>query len=246
MINHKNTFVISHPTKKDERKLIFDNQIQVKGFTVTYYDPVDATAFKDINNNLIPLNAMLMQEQTILYKDHAFKYTPHTNSKVNNRTSTTNYIATTLSHFFLYKKLLEDDSNDYYLIFEDDFRLTKDFDIQYLHSCIEELPKDFDVCMFSPRHAHRVLHPISTPYSNNLYRIKEDFNLYSGVSMYLVSKQYAKKVISRYGFNYVYVSDDHLSNFSLEGNLKAYATFKIFGFGNVDAFPDAVQQFNLL
>jgi len=189
---------------------------------------------------------MLTEEQIILYKEHVFKYTPHTNPRVNNRTSTTNYIATTLSHFFLYKKLLEDDANDMYLIFEDDFRLTKNFDIDYFNLCVSELPPDFDVCLFSPLHAHRVLHPISNPISNNLYRIKEDFNLYSGVSMYLVSKSYAKKVLSRYGFNYVYVSDDHLSNFSLEGNLKAYATFKIFGFGNVDAFPNAVEQFDLV
>lgn len=243
LINSNNTFVISHPTLK-ERKLKFDEQSNRVSLSVTYCDLVDSRLFKDVNNNPIPVNSVLSEPQIILFKEHIFNYFPHNVPVINNKSSCTNYIAITMSHMFLYKKLIEDDNHDFYLIFEDDFRFSKKFDKELLIKCISELPDNFDVCLFSPSHARKTMMPVGEKISDNIYKIQNPYPYYSGVSMYVVSKHYAKKLLARYGFNYVFVSDDHLSFQSLNNSLNAYSSYNIFGFGAQDEY--CVELFDLV
>lgn len=244
MINDKNTFVISHPRLKEERKKRFNLQASKVGLSVSYCDLVDSGLFKDTDNNPIPIGTVLLEPKTILFKDHVFKYVPHNVPFINNKVSGTNYIAITLSHIFLYKKLIEDNDNKFYLIFEDDFRFTKTFDTNHLRKCISDLPEDFDVCLFSPSHAHKVMMPHGEKYTDNIYKIQIPYTGYSGVSMYVVSKQYAKKVINGVGFNHIFVSDDLLSVHSSKGLLNAYSSYKCFGFGAPDEMT--IEMFDLV
>ena len=243
MISDKNVFVISHPRLKEERKKKFNSQANEVGLSVSYCDLVDSGLFKDINNNPIPVNTKLTEPQIILFKEHIFNYFPHNIPIINNKTCGTNYIACTMSHMFMYKKLIEDDNHDFYLIFEDDFRFSKKFSKKILIKCISDLPSDFDVCLFSPSHAHKIMAPFGKSVTDDIYKIQNPY-AYSGVSMYVVSKQYAKKILSKYGFNFMFVSDDHLSFLSLTNHLNAYSSYNIFGFGAQDEY--CIELFDLV
>ena len=250
MFNKSNTFCISL-LDDTKRRDSFNNQMKRLNIEFTVFDAIDCREFKTLNNTHIPRYSVLKEQCNIMYRDHVFTYYPRTNPAGNNIHLHTGYIGCTISHLFLYKKLIEDKNNEFYLIFEDGFYFTKNYNESDIISSVKDLPEDFDICFFAPLNAHRREYPKKDTNitSSFIYEI-DVFGYYSGASMCIISKKGATKFLNEYGMNVVYAIDDLFSVFSLNKKFNAYATYKFSGYGHMEAWSGiekekTINQFDL-
>ena len=123
------------------------------------------------------------------------------------------FIGCALSHFNLWKKLIEDKSNDFYLIMEDDFTLCNNFKEKM--KCMEFVMKEKEVVflgyhMFNKnREKFKEIYDIE---NNNITITKLDKNLYiGGYYCYSISKNGAIKMINYINNNGIKHGIDYLN-----------------------------------
>jgi len=108
------------------------------------------------------------------------------------------FIGCALSHYRLWKKLLNDKENDYYLIFEDDIKLSPDF-----ASKMVSLKDKYTQCDFlflgyhmfeRERNQVRHIYDIEEPETLNIAKLEQGIYI-GGFFAYSISKQGAKKLL---------------------------------------------------
>jgi glycosyl transferase, family 25 len=132
------------------------------------------------------------------------------------------------SHLNIYKKLLNDDTYNKYLIFEDDATLFASLNDVY--NTLNNLPENFDLCHIGLIDSHKIT------YSNKINEyfytiIKQYFNR---TTSYIISKNGASKLIN-YSNNYINLpSDDLISDIFIKTiDFNFYVSFKyLFKEGN--------------
>jgi GR25 family glycosyltransferase involved in LPS biosynthesis len=108
------------------------------------------------------------------------------------------FIGCALSHYYLWKQLLEDKDNDYYLIFEDDITLSKNFTRKMLSLKDKYVESDFLLLgyhMFTQKR-NNVKHIYDDEDKESLNISKLETGLYiGGFFAYSISKKGAKKLL---------------------------------------------------
>ena len=133
------------------------------------------------------------------------------------------FIGCALSHYNLWKQLLDDKNNEYYLIMEDDFSLCADF-----KNKIDSLNSEFisKECLFLGYHMFEknriTVKNIYDDYSSETIQVKPlDKNLYiGGYFAYSINKNGAKKLIDYIKINGIKHGIDYLNK--IMDNLQSY------------------------
>ena len=108
------------------------------------------------------------------------------------------FIGCALSHYYLWKRLLEDKDNDYYLIFEDDITLSKYFIPKI--SCLQHKYNDFEVLFLGYHMFEKDRNNVKDIYNDEekepLYVTNLNTSLYiGGTFAYSISKKGARKIL---------------------------------------------------
>lgn len=253
-LNKNNIFCISLFYNIDGRTLNirdkFKNQAESFGMEFTFFDAIDGKKIKMMNCDD---SDVLNDKQTMCETACGirFNYTPSKHIRPSsNPTLSKYYIGCALSHLCLYKKLLYDNKNDYYLIFEDDFIFSKTYNFNDLKKDVINLPPKFDLCFFSPKHVSCRPYPKENTINDYIYKYS---GAISGTSMYMISKQCAKKILDYDGLNVNFAADELLTNISINSlipnmTLDGYSTNKMYGFGHLERHnfkSDIVKRLNL-
>ena len=147
-MNNTNTFCISLLKPVIERQLNsrdnFSKQAKDFGLDFSFSDSIDCRDLQTDDN--IDVYTTEIHIPTIIRgKDNLkFKYTPNECDQFNAHLPLY-YIGCSISHLLMYERLLFDSNNPYYLIFEDDFIFTKNYNSSDLMKDIRNLPSDFDM-----------------------------------------------------------------------------------------------------
>jgi GR25 family glycosyltransferase involved in LPS biosynthesis len=112
------------------------------------------------------------------------------------------YIAVTLAHLNLYKRILNENYS-HCLIFEDDSILNENF-ISNINKCILELPNDYDVLYVGDGCQ---LHISSEKLLNNVLIYESKYSRCS--DSYLISQQYVKKFVD-------FVNNEHKIDIAID------------------------------
>jgi GR25 family glycosyltransferase involved in LPS biosynthesis len=242
-LDKENIFCIS--LKDSTNRNIFANNAKIFGINFSFFDAIDAKKFKVEDENL-DTSKNLEEEIIISYDNLNIKYYPHKINYINNMTSNPKSIGCSISHCILYENLLNS-NNDYFLIFEDDFVFSKKYNIKDIISDLKDVPDNFDVVFFSPSHAHKQYYSIEESISNNIYKLRQKINYFSGTSMYLISKIGAEKILKIQNSNtYSFAADDIFSFLSCNHDTNFYATYKLYGFGHVHVWPEMKDILDLI
>lgn len=121
------------------------------------------------------------------------------------------------SHLNIYKKLVDDNEYDNYLVIEDDVVLLKS--IEYIKEILENIPPDYDFCNTNIS----LWYPFKKTKQVNKYFYKVQINYFSGMTSYLVSKSGARKLLNFAGNNINIPSDDLVCTlFRISNNFHFY------------------------
>jgi len=132
-------------------------------------------------------------------------------------------IGCAMSHYQLWKQLLDDDDNDFYLILEDDINFVEDFQEQ-LENILDLEPKDIIFLAYSMSEENRNKMDTS---KSDLECNKLDKNRYiGGFFSYLITKDAAKKLVHyiqengiKHGIDYLIKIMDNLETYEIEPQL---------------------------
>jgi GR25 family glycosyltransferase involved in LPS biosynthesis len=139
------------------------------------------------------------------------------------------------SHTNLWRKLLEDKNNDFYIIFEDDAELTENF-IKKLDMCCEEFINNKMEILYLGAHSYKKrnidINNLEIIYKN--YQTGEDGN---GLWAYIISKHAALKIINyidKNGIKYAIDSSYYINNLSSINYLNETIVGTYFSFADSD------------
>lgn len=107
------------------------------------------------------------------------------------------------SHLNIYKKLLNDQEYDKYLIFEDDAHLCST--LSELYNVLQNIPEDFDLCHIAQSDAYKFI--IKDKINESFYNIVQQF--FNRLTAYIISKKGAQKIVN-YSNNFINVPSDYL------------------------------------
>jgi GR25 family glycosyltransferase involved in LPS biosynthesis len=234
----QNTFCVSM-TRSIDRREHFTNQAKKIGLNFSFFEGVDGDKITDVYGNSFG-KKQLLSKTVLMYDNMIFSYTPHNIQQINNKVMSVYQIGSAKANNMLYEKLLKDKTNEYYLLFEDDFIMNDNFTVQNISDVINDLPDNFDVCFFSITHAHKSMLPKKQQITNKLYSVSP-FPWFSGTSCYLLSKKGAKKIMSLDGPNIIFAGDDVFSYFSGTDQMEIYSSEISFGWGHdTQKFPSQI------
>jgi len=221
----------------------FSNQAKYFGLDFCFFDAIDGASIEKYDKDSNKHNQTMCRTKCGIKFN--YKPTQLIFNNCSNPTLSNYYIACALSHLCLYEKLLFDSVNDFYLIFEDDYIFSKNFTINDLRFDLSNLPKDVDLCFFSPRHAGVDSYTKEKQINESIYKIKNT-NGIEGTSMYLISKKGAEKLLNVDGLNVNYNADELIGRHL--NDLICYNTDKIYGFGHLERHKfdtNIIKKFNL-
>ena len=251
-MNNTNTFCISLLKPVIERQLNsrdnFSKQAKDFGLDFSFSDSIDCRDLQTDDN--IDVYTTEIHIPTIIRgKDNLkFKYTPNECDQFNAHLPLY-YIGCSISHLLMYERLLFDSNNPYYLIFEDDFIFTKNYNSSDLMKDIRNLPSDFDMGLFAVQHSSCKPLPIEKAINDDFYKCQPIKNGISGTSMYIISKTFAKTILDYSGLNVSY-NADYLFGF-IENNIRKlniYQSRKNYGYGHLERMnwdKNIIEQLNL-
>lgn len=117
-----------------------------------------------------------------------------------------------LSHLTLYEQLLNDDSSDYYLIFEDDCIFNKNI-AHNISTILNNAPNNWDMIIFG------AIRSKSNKVQNTLLK----YNTFWGLCCYVINKRGARKIFEEYLDNKITMQiDSVMSVMSLNNRLNIY------------------------
>jgi GR25 family glycosyltransferase involved in LPS biosynthesis len=117
-----------------------------------------------------------------------------------------------LSHTMLFKKLLDDAANEYYIIFEDDAAILPEV-IDKLHLAIQYAPSDWDIILLAP---------IMEVVAENTPLFKK-YDTFWGLCGYIINKRGAEKFMEEYYRKAISMQiDSKMSYMILKGMLNVY------------------------
>jgi GR25 family glycosyltransferase involved in LPS biosynthesis/tetratricopeptide (TPR) repeat protein len=197
---------------RDDRKISMLKQLNSSGFSDTEYEFVEAVYGKELSS------APTME----LYKMF----------EGNDFGSRCGFIGCALSHYGLWMELLRDETNDYYIIFEDDVILCDAYKTQI--SNMEKYFREKDVVY----HGYTMYKDIRTNYKNiyeyssvnnktnvSIYPLKKEYYI-GGTFGYTINKNGARKMINyihkhgiQHGIDYVMKIANNLECYETQPNL---------------------------
>jgi GR25 family glycosyltransferase involved in LPS biosynthesis len=120
-----------------------------------------------------------------------------------------------LSHLNLYKELLEDNNNDYYLIFEDDAYFS-DYILYDILDYFKKAPIDWDLLIFGAMFEK----------SKDQYPFKK-YEYFWGLNCYMINKKGAEKIIKEYNKNKIKMQiDSMMSLMAIENRINIYGSIR--------------------
>ena len=137
-----------------------------------------------------------------LLKYHNDYYHYETRNRINRKFMKPGELGCAWSHLNIYKKLVNDNEYDNYLVIEDDVVLLKS--IEYIKEILENIPADYDFCNTNIS----LWYPFKKVEQVNKYFYKVEKNYFSGMTSYLISKSGAQKLLNFAGNNINIPSDD--------------------------------------
>lgn len=119
-----------------------------------------------------------------------------------------------LSHTAIYKKLLQDQENDYYIIFEDDAALLPSINNK-IKVALDNAPMDWDMILFAP---------IMEVISDQTFLFKK-YSSFWGLSAYIINKRGAKKFMDQFNKQKINMQIDSKMSF-----MCMHYQFNVYGF----------------
>ena len=167
--------------------------------------------FKKINiefeifNGVIGTNIEIMNTENryiklLKYNNDYCHY--DTRARINRKFMKPGELGCAWSHLNIYKKLVQDNEYDNYLVIEDDVVLLKS--IEYIKEILENIPSDYDFCNTNIS----LWYPFKKVKQVNKYFYKVEKNYFSGMTSYLISKSGAQKLLNFTRNNINIPSDD--------------------------------------
>jgi glycosyl transferase family 25 len=174
----------------------------------------------EIFNGVIGSNIEIMNTENryikLLKYNNDFRYYD-TRARINRKFMKPGELGCAWSHLNIYKKLINDNEYDNYLVIEDDVVLLKS--IEYIKEILENIPPDYDFCNTNIS----LWYPFKKTEQVNKYFYKIQINYFSGMTSYLVSKSGAQKLLNLAGNNIDIPSDDLVCTlFRISNNFHFY------------------------
>jgi len=143
--------------------------------------------------------------ETIVWRDITYQY--NKNIRLNGQRMLPGEFGCLWSHVNIFKDLLklDGDSNDSYLVIEDDAELVKPID--ELHNLLLHLPEDMDFCHL----AYSQWYPFLLTKQRNDYFYECEKRFFNGCVAYVVSKKGAKKILDYIGNEFNMPIDDFIN-----------------------------------
>lgn len=129
--------------------------------------------------------------------------------RVNGQQMTTGEFGCAWSHYNVYKKLLDDDSADAYLVLEDDATLI--CPLTYIIESLQNFPPHADILRTSPS----IWYPFNKTHNINAYFYAYEKRYANCATSYVISKSGAQKAIQYIDGQLNIPADDVLSNMNL-------------------------------
>jgi len=199
---NSNTIKIINLKRREDRKEFMKNQLINNN--ITNYEFIEAVDGSTLNPTI---------EIKELFLGNDFNYRK-------------GVIGCALSHYNLWKQLINDTNNEYYLIIEDDATLCENFNKKYeniMEEYKDEVLKDKDIIFFGYHMYENHRESVRNIYENNNENIiltPLNKNLYmGGTHMYLITKEGARKMIDYISINGIKYAID---NVLIKANLDYY------------------------
>ena len=168
------------------------------------------TRFPAVLGKNVDIDKWLTPEAVIQIKE-----TEKTNTRTHHYQMTRGAVGCFLSHYTLAKQLKNDPESEYYIIFEDDIAINKNF-VNYLNNYLQLLPKDWDIVQF---YAHRKTREFKT--IGQFYKPQG----FWGTQGYIINKKGAKKLVKEVEQNKIDGQiDAYLSRMIQQDKINLYIT----------------------
>jgi len=143
-----------------------------------------------------------------------------TSIKVNKQIMTQGELGCAWSHIDIYKSLLNEESTNKYLIFEDDVEIVES--LEYLYKCLSSIPDNIDMCHVAKSDWYPFV--LFNNVNEMWYDVRKSY--FNRLTAYIVSKKGAQKILD-YTKDHINIpADDLLSNMFNFYMLQVYVPLK--------------------
>jgi glycosyl transferase family 25 len=143
-----------------------------------------------------------------------------TSIKVNKQIMTQGELGCAWSHIDIYKSLLNEESTNKYLIFEDDVEIVES--LEYLYKCLSNIPDDTDMCHVAKSDWYPFV--LFNNVNEMWYDVRKSY--FNRLTAYILSKKGAQKILD-YTKDHINIpADDLLSNMFNFYMLRVYVPLK--------------------
>ncbi len=140
--------------------------------------------------------------------------------RTNRQRMTAGELGCAWSHIDIYKSLVNEESTNKYLIFEDDVEIVES--LEYLYQCLSTIPDDIDMCHVAKSDWYPFV--LNNNVNEMWYDVKKSY--FNRLTAYIVSKTGAQKILD-YAKDHIDVpADDILSNMFNNDKLRVYVPLK--------------------
>lgn len=201
---------------------------------------IECEIFYGINGNNIKIYDIENEYIKLLYYNFETYYYDN-RKRLNGKYMNSGELGCAWSHLTIYKKLINDNKYDQYLVLEDDANLV--IELHELYKYIIEIPNDADLCHIG--YADWYPFKLSKKKNNIYYYVEKEF--FNRTTSYIITKNGAKKLLN-YSNGFINLpADDLLSNiYVFQNNFVVYAPEKYaFKEKNIDSIINKVSSISL-